>query len=275
MAPPAPESRLRPGAGGKAAAWDPRSFAQAPAGASCRTISAVRRRRARNRGPRGRLRGRRRREPPGNRSQAQNLFCGENGFSGGGANVGGPTTKQEKTSQAGRAHAASPRRGTSRGRRGRTAGDTRGWGWAHKSSETEEAGRRLPGAISCRACPGTGRRAGRHRAGADGMGSISARSANLPNNRQAVSRPSAQRRPDDQAGRARSPAPPPQRQGTGPGPAGTAAFCFICTLSPKYGKHKLRYPVHHHAQHFPYNPEFDQYTPDPFLPGRQSLSTIS
>ena len=74
MAPPAPESRLRPGAGGKAAAWDPRSFAQAPAGASCRTISAVRRRRARNRGPRGRLRGRRRREPPGNRSQAQNLF---------------------------------------------------------------------------------------------------------------------------------------------------------------------------------------------------------
>ena len=146
----------------------PASFAQAPSGATCRTISAVRRRRARNRGPRGRLRGRRRREPPGNRSQAQNSFCGENGFSGGGATSGGPTTKSERTTkQAGRTQ-HSPRRQRSRGRRGRTAGDTRGWGWAHKSSETEEAGRRLAGAISCRACPGTGRRAGRHRAGPHG-----------------------------------------------------------------------------------------------------------
>ena len=146
----------------------PASFAQAPSGATCRTISAVRRRRARNRGPRGRQRGRRAREPPGNRSQAQNSFCGENGFSGGGATSGGPTTKPERTTkQAGRTQ-HSPRRQRSRGRRGRTAGGNTRVGWAHTSNITGEARRRLPGAISCRACPGTGRRAGRHRAGADG-----------------------------------------------------------------------------------------------------------
>ena len=77
----------------------PASFAQAPSGATCRTISAVRRRRARNRGPRDRQRGRRAREPPGNRSQAQNSFCGENGFSGGGATSGGPTAKPERTTK--------------------------------------------------------------------------------------------------------------------------------------------------------------------------------
>ena len=42
----------------------PASFAQAPAGATCRTKSAVRRRRARKGTPRHRLRGSRRREPP-------------------------------------------------------------------------------------------------------------------------------------------------------------------------------------------------------------------
>ena len=122
----------------------------------------------RNRGPRDRQRGRRAREPPGNRSQAQNSFCGENGFSGGGATSGGPTAKPERTTkQAGRTQ-HSPRRQRSRGRRGRTAGGNTRVGWAHTSSRTGEARRRLTGAISCRACPGTGRRAGRHRAGAHG-----------------------------------------------------------------------------------------------------------
>lgn len=121
----------------------------------------------RNRGPRDRQRGRRARETPGNVWDANSVLRHKR-FSGDGATSGGPTAMPESTTkQAGRTQ-HSPRRQRSRGRRGRTAGGNTRVGWAHTSGGTGEARRRLTGAISCRACPGTGRRAGRHRAGADG-----------------------------------------------------------------------------------------------------------
>ena len=121
----------------------------------------------RNRGPRDRQRGRRARETPGNVWDANSVLRHKR-LSGDGATSGGPTIKPERTTkQAGRTQ-TSPRRQRSRGRRGRPAGGNTRMGWAHTSCGTGEARRRLPGAISCRACPGTGRRAGRHRAGPHG-----------------------------------------------------------------------------------------------------------
>ena len=122
----------------------PASFAQAPSGATCRTISAVRRRRARNRGPRGRQRGRRAREPPGNRSQAQNSFCGENGFSGGGATSGGP--KQRRRTRPSRPGARSivPGDKGAEGGAGGRPGAARGWGGPTQAAEPERPGGAWP-----------------------------------------------------------------------------------------------------------------------------------
>ena len=78
------------------------------------------------------------------------------------------TQQPSKIARPSRPDARRPAPAEWRGRRGRTAGSNPRVGWAQSAAETKEARRRLPGAVSCRACPGTGRRAGRHRAEAHG-----------------------------------------------------------------------------------------------------------